>query len=248
MKLSESISDCILVFENGSRESESGSVGKEVVAKEALAELLPDSGEITLKRPAVAGSLGYRVVKRVFDVSASVISLVILAIPMAIVAVHIKLESSGPVIFSQTRVGLNGKPFKIYKFRSMYVGAEQDGARWAAKGDSRVTPLGRKLRDSRFDEVPQFVNVIRNEMSIIGPRPERPVFCEAFEKKIHGWNYRTLVRPGMSGLAQVVGGYEMLPDEKVALDLEYIGKRSIRLDLWIMSKTLGVIVKKRSVR
>ena len=237
-----------MLFKNGHRKSESGLVGKEVVADDALSELLPDSGEVTLTRPIIAGNLVYRVVKRVFDVCASVTALVVLAIPMAVVAVRIKLESSGPVIFSQTRVGLDGKPFKIYKFRSMYVDAEQDGARWAARDDSRVTPFGRKLRDSRFDEVPQFVNVIRNDMSIVGPRPERPVFCEAFEKKIHGWNYRILVRPGMSGLAQVVGGYEMLPNEKVALDLEYIGKRSIRLDLWIMSKTLGVIVKKRSVR
>ena len=238
----------MLAIGNGRQESESGFMGKEVVAEEALAELLPDSGEVTLKRPTVAGGLGYRVVKRAFDICASVIALVILAIPMAIVAVRIKLESSGPVIFLQTRVGLNGKPFEIYKFRSMYVGAERNGARWAAKDDSRVTPFGRQLRDSRFDEVPQFVNVIRGDMSIVGPRPERPVFCDAFEKKIHGWSYRTLVRPGMSGLAQVVGGYEMLPSEKVALDLEYIGKRSFWLDFRIMFKTLGVIVKKRSVR
>ncbi len=131
--------------------------------------------------------------------------------------------------------------FRVYKFRSMYADAEALGARWAADADPRVTPFGRWMRDHRVDEVPQFWNVVRGDMSLIGPRPERPAFCEAFEERIVGWRYRTKVRPGLSGLAQVSGGYDLLPREKVVLDLEYIEKRSLALDLRLVLRTLGVL-------
>ena len=104
-----------------------------------------------------------------------------------------------------------------------------------------MTPFGKVMRKTRLDEIPQFWNIVRGNMSLIGPRPERPAFCEEFEKRIHGWHYRTSVRPGLSGLAQVTGGYDLLPKEKVVLDLEYIETRSVAQDIKIILKTLGVV-------
>ena len=130
--------------------------------------------------------MGYRFAKRAFDLMSCAAALVILAIPMAAIAIKIKSESSGPAIYAQRRVGLGGREFFIYKFRSMYADAEARGAQWAADGDPRVTPFGKKLRRTRLDEIPQFWNVVKGDMSLIGPRPERPAFCEEFEKRIHG--------------------------------------------------------------
>lgn len=208
---------------------------------EVLKKLLPGDDIVELEEPKVGGGLVYRFVKRTFDIVSCGCALVVLAIPMGIIALKIKSESPGPVIYAQERMGKDGKPFKVYKFRSMYVDAESRGAQWAQGDDPRVTPFGRFMRKSRIDEIPQFWNVFKGDMSLIGPRPERPAFCEEFEKRIHGWHYRTLVTPGLSGLAQVTGGYDLLPKEKILLDLEYIEKRSIALDLKIILKTLGVV-------
>lgn len=189
------------------------------IPADVLAKLLPGDDVLELAEPKVGGGLGYRFVKRAFDVVSCGCALIVLAIPMAIIAAKIKLESSGPVIYSQRRVGKNGKIFNVYKFRSMYTDAEARGARWAAGDDPRITPFGKFMREKRIDEIPQFWNIVKGDMSLIGPRPERPAFCKEFEKRIHGWNYRTSVRPGLSGLAQVMGGYNLLPKEKVVLDL-----------------------------
>lgn len=211
------------------------------IPDDVLARLLPGDDVIELVEPKVGGGPGYRFVKRAFDVVSCGCALIVLAIPMAIIAAKIKIESPGPVIYSQRRVGKNGKIFNVYKFRSMNADAEDRGARWASGDDPRVTPFGKFMREKRIDEIPQFWNVLKGDMSLIGPRPERPAFCKEFEKRIHGWGYRTLVRPGLSGLAQVTGGYELLPKEKVVLDLEYIEHRSIAMDLKIILKTLGVV-------
>ena len=211
------------------------------IPSDVLAKLLPGDDVVELVEPKVNGGLGYRFVKRAFDVVSCGCALIVLAIPMAIIAAKIKIESPGPAIYSQRRVGKNGKIFNVYKFRSMYTDAEARGARWAAGDDPRVTPFGKVMREKRIDEMPQFWNILKGDMSLIGPRPERPAFCKEFEKRIHGWNYRTLVRPGLSGLAQVTGGYDLLPKEKVVLDLEYIEHRSIAMDLKIILKTLGVV-------
>lgn len=211
------------------------------IPADVLAKLLPGDDVIELEMPVVGGNLAYRFVKRAFDVVSCGCALIVLAIPMVVIAAKIKLESPGPVIYSQRRVGKNGKVFNVYKFRSMYTDAEARGARWAAGDDPRVTPFGKFMREKRIDEIPQFWNIVKGNMSLIGPRPERPAFCQEFEKRIHGWNYRTSVRPGLSGLAQVMGGYNLLPKEKVVLDLEYIEHRSIVVDLKIILKTLGVV-------
>lgn len=211
------------------------------IAPEVLDKLLPDEYVELPRVRRVAGGAGYRFVKRAFDVVACSAALVVLAIPMGVIAAMVRRESPGPAFYAQTREGKDGKPFKLYKFRSMYTDAESRGAQWAVDGDPRITPLGKKLRNSRLDEIPQFWNVVKGDMSLVGPRPERPAFCRAFEKRIDGWNQRTLVRPGITGYAQVHGGYELLPKEKSKLDIEYIENRSLLMDLKIMLATLGVL-------
>lgn len=215
---------------------------------DVLEKLLPGDDVIELAEPKVGGGLGYRFVKRAFDVVSCGCALVILVIPMGCIALKIKSESPGPVIYAQRRVGKGGRIFNVYKFRSMYTDAEKRGAQWAQGDDPRVTPFGKVMRKTRMDEIPQFWNVFKGDMSLIGPRPERPAFCEEFEKRIHGWHYRTMVTPGLSGLAQVTGGYDLLPKEKVVLDLKYIENRSIGMDLKIILKTLGVVSTGKGAR
>lgn len=212
------------------------------IAADVLEKLLPDEGVVELPRVRkVAGGPVYRFVKRAFDVVSCGAALIVLAIPMAIIAAKIKSESSGPVIYAQRRVGKDGKVFELYKFRSMYTDAEARGARWAAEDDPRVTPFGKTMRKTRLDELPQFWNVVKGDMSLIGPRPERPAFHEEFCKRIDGWEQRLLVKPGVSGLAQVEGGYELLPKEKARLDIEYIESRSAALDWNIIWRTLRTV-------
>lgn len=211
------------------------------IPADVLEKLLPGDDVVELTEPKVAGGIVYRFVKRAFDVVSCGCALIVLAIPMGVIALKIKSESPGPVIYAQRRVGKGGRIFSVYKFRSMYTDAEARGVQWAQSNDSRVTPFGKVMRKTRMDEIPQFWNVFKGDMSLIGPRPERPAFCEEFEKRIHGWHYRTMVTPGLSGLAQVTGGYDLLPKEKVVLDLDYIEHRSLSLDLMIILKTLGVV-------
>ncbi|MBM6867162.1 sugar transferase [Collinsella tanakaei] len=219
------------------------------IAPDVLAKLLPDEGTVVLpKLKRIGGGPVYRLAKRAFDVVACSAALVVLAIPMGAIALMIKRQDPGPAIYAQTRVGRGGKLFKVYKFRSMYIDAEARGAQWAAGDDPRVTPLGRKLRNSRLDEIPQFWNVVKGDMSLIGPRPERPVFHEAFRDRIDGWEQRLAVRPGITGLAQVEGGYELLPKEKALLDIEYIENRSVAMDLFIVWKTLRTMATGEGAR
>lgn len=216
-------------------------LARQGVPMSVLRRLLPGDDVIELPEPEVAGGFGYRFVKRAFDIVSCSAALVILAIPMGCIALKIKGESPGPAIYAQERVGRDGKTFRVYKFRSMYADAESRGAQWATDEDPRVTPFGRWMRNHRVDEIPQFWNVVKGDMSLIGPRPERPVFCEAFEKRIHGWHYRTKVRPGLSGLAQVSGGYDLLPAEKVIFDLEYMQHRCLRMDARLILRTLKAL-------
>lgn len=211
------------------------------IPTDVLAKLLPGDDVIELAAPRVAGGAVYRFIKRLFDIVSCGLALIILAIPMLIIAIKIKAESPGPVIYAQRRVGKDGDIFEVYKFRSMYIDAEARGAQWAQGDDPRVTKFGKFMRRTRMDEIPQFWNIVKGDMSLIGPRPERPAFCEEFEKRIHGWHYRTTVKPGLSGLAQVTGGYDLLPKEKVLLDLEYIENRSLGMDFKVILKTLGII-------
>lgn len=218
------------------------------IPRDVLNELLPGEDIVVLPKVELASKPFYSFTKRIFDITACSLALIVLAIPMAAIAFKVKLDSPGPVIYAQRRLGKDSRVFEMYKFRSMYLDAEAKGARWAAGDDPRVTPFGRFMRKTRLDEIPQFLNVVKGDMSLIGPRPERPAFAEEFEKRIVGFNQRTLVRPGLSGLAQVTGGYELLPKDKVLYDLEYIEKRGLLMDLKIMLKTFGIVLTGRGAR
>jgi Undecaprenyl-phosphate glucose phosphotransferase len=179
-------------------------------------------------------------VKRVLDVVLSTAALVVLAIPLAIIAALVKWTSPGPVFYRQERMGLDGKAFNVYKFRSMYHDAEEaTGPVWARDNDPRTTPLGTWLRRFDLDELPQFWNVLRGEMSIVGPRPERPFFVEQFKHRIPQYMLRHKVKAGITGWAQVNGwrGNTSL-EKRIEYDLYYIENWSVTLDLKIMWLTL----------
>jgi len=183
--------------------------------------------------------------KRLLDIAVSVILLIVCIPIMLIIALAVRLESRGPALFRQTRTGLNGKEFEILKFRSMVVDAEKAGPQWTSARDPRVTKVGRILRVLRLDELPQLINVIKGEMSFIGPRPERPVFIRELEKQIPFYDLRQLVRPGITGWAQVMYAYGASMDdalEKLQYDLYYIKNYSLLLDFAILLKTLRVVV------
>ena len=183
----------------------------------------------------------YEALKRGFDIFASFLALVILLIPMAILSLVIVIDSPGNPIYSQIRLGREEKPFKIYKFRSMRSDAEAEGLRWAENHDSRTTKIGSFLRKTRMDELPQLWNILIGDMSFVGPRPERPEFYEIFDTYIIGFRQRMVVMPGLTGLAQVNGGYELRPEEKIVYDLEYIRTRSCWLDMKCLLKTICVV-------
>lgn len=187
--------------------------------------------------------------KRLFDIIFSVCALVVLAIPMLIISAVVKCSSSGPVFYAQERLGKNGESFQILKFRSMYEDAEKDGAQWAqGEDDPRITPVGSFLRKTRLDELPQFLCILKGDMSLVGPRPERAVFYHEFETYIHGFHQRLLVKPGLTGLAQVNGGYDLKPEEKIVFDVEYIKNRSLLLDLKCIFKTVKLVFTHEGAR
>lgn len=193
-------------------------------------------------------SFGFAFLKRLTDIAVSVLVAVLGILPMAVIALCIKLDSKGPVIFKQERLGKDGKPFTMYKFRSMCVDAEAAGPKWADKEDDRCTKVGSFLRKTRLDELPQFWNILKGEMSLVGPRPERPFFYDEFETYIHGFRNRLAVRPGLTGWAQVSGGYDLKPEEKIVYDMEYIAKMSLRMDLRCMVRTVRLIFTHEGAR
>lgn len=190
----------------------------------------------------------YTFVKRLFDLIVSAIGLVLLFVPLVVLAVMICVESKGPAVFKQERLGKDGKPFTLYKLRSMYLNAEQNGPQWTEENDYRCTKVGRFIRNYRLDEIPQLYNVFKGEMSIIGPRPERAYFYEKFEEYIHGFSNRLAVLPGITGWAQVNGGYTLKPEEKIVYDMEYIQKRSIAMDIRCLIKTVQVVFSREGAR
>lgn len=185
---------------------------------------------------------GYLFVKRVADVTLSLAALAVLAVPMAVIALAVKLDSPGPVFYRQERLGKNGKPFQLVKFRSMRTDAEKAGAQWSKEHDPRVTRMGHFMRACRLDELPQFWGVVRGDLSLVGPRPERAVFYDAFEKYVPGFKQRLMVTPGITGLAQVNGGYDLKPAEKIQYDVEYIKHQSLGMDMAILLKTVMTVL------
>lgn len=184
----------------------------------------------------------YAFLKRSFDLVFALVLLLLLAVPMLVIAIIVKLSSKGPVLYYQQRLGLNGKAFNVIKFRTMYNDAEADGMRWSmGDDDPRITPVGRVLRKTHLDELPQLWCILSGDMSVVGPRPERPEYYDRFELYIHGFRERLKVKPGMTGLAQVRGGYFLKPEEKILYDVEYIKTRSVKLDLRILFETVKVV-------
>lgn len=175
--------------------------------------------------------------------------LLIIAVPICILAcIAIYVELRVNPIYTQKRVGLNGRVFKIYKLRSMYIDAEKDGPKWASENDERITKVGRIIRKTRIDELPQLFNILKRDMSFIGPRPERPELIKEFIKFIPDFNDRLLVKPGITGWAQVNGGYSLTPKEKLEFDKYYIKNRGFKLDLLILIKTIIVIFTRHGAR
>lgn len=186
----------------------------------------------------------YDAIKRTFDLVGSIVAIVILLIPCLLLSIVIMIDTPGNPIYSQTRLGKDGKPFTLLKFRTMHREAEADGIRWAEENDPRVTKFGRILRQTRLDELPQLINIFLGQMSFVGPRPERPEFYEVFDTYIIGFRQRMAVKPGLTGYAQVRGGYELAPEEKGKYDLEYISQRSLLLDLQCLIETPGVVFRR----
>jgi lipopolysaccharide/colanic/teichoic acid biosynthesis glycosyltransferase len=232
---------------------------------------LPSRRTAEASEPALAlPSETYLVAKRLFDVAVAALALTVFGLALPALALIIKLDSPGPVFFSQERVGLNrrrsrssfdgterrqvlqpGRPFRVLKLRTMGVNAEAGGPQWATQNDVRVTRVGRFLRKTRLDEVPQFLNVLRCEMSLIGPRPERLVFVRQLEKVIPQYHERLLVLPGITGLAQVINGYDdgvESVQRKVELDRQYIRRAGFRQDGKILLSTVGVVLKGEGAR
>ncbi|MBS1970384.1 MAG: exopolysaccharide biosynthesis polyprenyl glycosylphosphotransferase [Bdellovibrionales bacterium] len=192
----------------------------------------------------VHNPVGLRI-KRLADVFLSSLLLLVTWPFMLLTAIAVKLESKGPAVYSQVRTGVDGEDFVIYKFRSMRTDAEKDGAKWASTNDSRITRVGKFIRLTRLDELPQLWNVFRGDMSFIGPRPERPEFNKELEKQIPFYNLRHLVRPGITGWAQVLYPYGASVEdskEKLQYDLFYIKNYSLFLDFIIVLKTISVVV------
>jgi len=212
----------------------------------------------TMLRPSwlifAGGSRRYRLYKRMrrlADVVCALIGLILSLPVMAITALAIKVDSRGSVLYTQERVGAHNRNFKIIKFRSMIVEAEKDGPTWASEGDPRTTRVGRVIRKLRIDELPQFVNVLRGDMSFIGPRPERPVFVKQLEGEIPFYPQRHLVKPGLTGWAQIRYPYgASIEDaiEKLQYDLYYIKNQSPILDAIILFETIRIVLFGRGAR
>jgi len=189
----------------------------------------------------------HRAIKRGFDIVASALLLVVSAPVMIATAVAIYLESGGPVIFRQQRVGMGGRPFMVLKFRSMFNDAEKDGVpRWARRGDPRVTRVGRFIRRCRIDELPQIFNILRGQMSFVGPRPERPFFVTRLSERVPFYGVRHCVKPGLTGWAQVSYKYGASDEDavkKLQFDLYYVKNHTLALDLLVLALTVKVVLK-----
>lgn len=191
----------------------------------------------------------YELLKRVVDIVLSALGLIVSLPLFLLFAVLIKLDSPGPVFYKQVRVGLNGTKFELIKFRTMINDAEKGiGPVLASENDPRITRVGRFLRYTRLDELPQLINVLKGDMSLVGPRPERPHFVDQFSGEIAGYGYRLKVRPGITGLAQVLGKYDTDAEDKLRYDLYYIRNYSPLLDIQIILQTIRVMLTPDAAR
>jgi exopolysaccharide biosynthesis polyprenyl glycosylphosphotransferase len=205
------------------------------------------------QHPVLPFTLWWRIIlKRVVDFAGAAVGLVVLSPIMALVGIIIKLDSRGPIFYTQERVGRFGESFNIYKFRSMRIDAEQGGpVWWSGDNDPRMTPVGKVLRRTHLDELPQLFNVIKGEMSLVGPRPERPHFVQQLDRDIPRYDERHLIKPGMTGLAQVHYRYDKtLADvkRKLRFDLLYVRRMCLFLDARILAWTFLVVMTGRGIK
>lgn len=192
-------------------------------------------------------TLEQKIIKRIVDVIVAILGLIILSPIMIIVCIIIKITDGGNVFYCQERITENGMIFKLYKFRSMVTDAEQiSGPVLAIDNDPRITEIGKFIRATRIDELPQIINILKGEMSVVGPRPERPYYVDKFSKEISDYKYRTLVKAGLTGLAQVLGKYNTVPEDKVRYDIMYIKNYSIFLDIKLILQTIKILFLRES--
>jgi exopolysaccharide biosynthesis polyprenyl glycosylphosphotransferase len=211
------------------------------------ADLRPRPGLLPRPVHVLAVWSWYLPVKRAIDIVGALVLLVLTLPIILIAAVLVRLTSKGPAFYSQTRVGKGGRPFTIFKLRTMYIDSEKGGAQWSTAGDPRVTPLGRFLRRTHIDELPQLWNILKGDMSLIGPRPERPEFVPQLDTAIPGYKERLQVLPGVSGLAQIHLDADTdlaSVERKLAMDLYYIKHMSFWVDLKILLATVVHVFKK----
>ena len=225
-----------------------------------------EHGLSTDRQPAIVPRERSELISRALNGAIAAIALILLLPVFLVVALLIKLTSPGPIVYAQTRVGLDrrrtawrgpevydrrardlgGQVFSIYKFRSMYIDAEsRSGAVWATRGDPRITPIGRFMRKCRIDELPQFINVLKGDMNIVGPRPERPSIFGRLREGIPDYAVRQRAKPGITGWAQINQNYDACLDDvrrKVAFDIEYIQRQGFFHDVMIMAKTIPVVL------
>lgn len=180
--------------------------------------------------------------KRIFDIAFSIIAIVLLSPLMLVSALSVKLCDGGSVLYKQKRLTMDSKEFYVYKFRSMIADAEKNGIRLASENDSRITPVGKILRKFRIDELPQLFNILRGDMSVVGPRPERLELTELYKKQMPEFEFRLKVKAGLTGYAQVTGVYDTSPYDKLKMDLMYIENYSFRMDLQIILMTIKTML------
>ncbi|WP_318418206.1 exopolysaccharide biosynthesis polyprenyl glycosylphosphotransferase [Photobacterium leiognathi] len=208
-------------------------------------ELLLPTYFLHQKAFSILSKRSNRFVKRIIDIVFTML-LGVIAIPIGLLtALFIKAESPGPIFFKQRRTGQYNKEFEVIKFRSMRIDAEKNGAQWAIKNDTRVTKVGKFIRKTRIDELPQLINILKGEMSLVGPRPEREIFIETLEKEIPHYRFRHAIKPGVTGLAQVKYAYGASVEDAIwkhKYDIYYIKHQSLILDLQVILLTIKTVL------
>lgn len=257
----EGMAGCQVVFAAGINENLRNKLAKYCVEYDIKGYFVPHLGDIIMagavhmsmfsepvvKVQRVQRKTEYLALKRLVDVVVSLLGLVIASPFMLAVAAAIKLQDKGPVFYRQKRLTQNGREFSILKFRSMKVNAEADGvARLASENDSRITPVGKFIRATRLDELPQLINILMDDMSLVGPRPERPEIAEEYLKTIPEFSLRLQVKAGLTGMAQVYGRYNTDPYSKLQMDLMYINEVSLHTDIRLLFMTLKILFIKDS--
>lgn len=259
-KLKEEVQDCDAMMLYGIEEQKRNALVKYCYEKSIRIYVAPEITDILLRGADRIHSFDtpflllrnyglsfeQRILKRLMDIVISGLMLIVASPFMLVTALAIKLEDHGPALFKQERVTLNGKKFDIYKFRSMIVDAEKNGAQFSSKNDSRITKVGKFIRATRLDELPQLLNILKGDMSIVGPRPERQQYIDEFCEETPEFIYRLKVKAGLTGYAQIYGKYNTTPLDKLKLDLMYIESYSILLDIRLIFLTLKIMFMKES--